>query len=68
VNIGRDTDTIAAIAGAISGTLNGINNIPEKWIKRISVSRGICINTIKGTNIFQIADELALLAEEWSNL
>ncbi|MGE5682907.1 MAG: ADP-ribosylglycohydrolase family protein [Bacillota bacterium] len=67
VNIGRDTDTIAAITGAVCGALNGIDQIPEKWIKRISVSRGICINAVKGMNIIDTADELYLLAESWGN-
>ena len=56
VNIGRDTDTIAAIAGAICGALHGINVIPERWINRISISRGICINAVKGMNILEVAD------------
>jgi ADP-ribosylglycohydrolase len=68
VNIGRDTDTIAAIAGAICGAYNGIQSIPERWAKRISVSRGICISTVKNMNILNVADELAVLAESWSEL
>ena len=66
VNIGRDTDTIAAIAGAICGAFHGIQSIPERWVKRISVSRGICINAVKNMNILDVADELALLAQTWS--
>jgi ADP-ribosylglycohydrolase len=66
VNIGRDTDTIAAIAGAICGAYNGIKSIPERWVNRISISRGICINSVKNTNIISVADELALLAQSWS--
>lgn len=66
VNIGRDTDTIAAIAGSICGALHGVNMIPERWIQRISVSRGICINAVKNMNVIKVADELALLADSWS--
>ncbi len=66
VNIGRDTDTIAAIAGAICGASGGKQVIPERWIKRISVSRGICINAVKNMNIIEVADDLALLAKSWS--
>ena len=66
VNIGRDTDTIAAIAGAICGALNGIQVIPERWRQRISVSRGTCINAVKNMNIVDVADDLALLAQSWS--
>ena len=67
VNIGRDADTIAAIAGAICGALHGINVIPERWINRISISRGICINSVKDMNIIHVADDLSLLAQSWSN-
>jgi ADP-ribosylglycohydrolase len=66
VNIGRDTDTIAAIAGAICGALHGINCIPEHWVRRISISRGICINAVKNMNIINVADDLSLLAQSWS--
>lgn len=66
VNIGRDTDTIAAITGAICGALHGIQAIPERWIKRISISRGICISAVKNMNIINVADELSLLAQSWS--
>jgi len=65
VNIGRDTDTIAAITGAICGALHGIQIVPEKWINRISVSRGTCINSVKGLNIIDVADDLSLLAQSW---
>lgn len=67
VNIGRDTDTIAAITGGICGAMHGVCVIPDQWIKRITVSRGICINAVKGMNIIDMADELALLVKEWSN-
>ena len=33
VNLGNDTDTIAAIAGGIAGVYYGFENIPEKWLK-----------------------------------
>ena len=33
VNAGGDTDSIAAITGAISGVYNGKEAIPKKWIK-----------------------------------
>lgn len=66
VNIGRDTDTIAAITGAVCGALHGIQTVPQKWIKRISVSRGTCINSVKDMNIIEVADELSLLAQSWS--
>lgn len=66
VNLGRDTDTIAAIAGAICGAMNGIKAVPDRWTKRISTSRGTCISAVKGMNIVAVADELSMLAQSWS--
>ena len=68
VNIGRDADTIAAIAGAICGAREGVGVIPERWAKRVTVSRGICISTVKGMNILSVADDLCLLAQKWNKL
>jgi ADP-ribosylglycohydrolase len=66
VNIGRDTDTIAAIAGAICGAKLGIQVVPQEWMRRIAVSRGICISAVKGMDIGAVADQLSLLARKWS--
>lgn len=33
---GGDTDTVAAIVGALSGAYHGASAIPERWLKRIS--------------------------------
>ncbi|MEM5782629.1 MAG: ADP-ribosylglycohydrolase family protein [Candidatus Aenigmatarchaeota archaeon] len=35
VNMGDDTDSRAAITGAISGAFLGIYNIPYKWVKKV---------------------------------
>lgn len=35
VNLGSDTDTIAAIAGGIAGIYYGVMDIPENWIQSI---------------------------------
>lgn len=32
-NIGRDADTIASLNGQLCGALNGIDSIPERWLK-----------------------------------
>jgi ADP-ribosylglycohydrolase len=31
VNLGDDTDTVAAIAGGLAGALYGYDNIPAEW-------------------------------------
>lgn len=33
IRIGYDTDTVASIAGALVGALNGIDAIPDRWLK-----------------------------------
>jgi ADP-ribosylglycohydrolase len=35
VNMGRDTDCLAATAAGISGALTGASSIPEEWIKQV---------------------------------
>lgn len=32
VNLGDDTDTTAAVAGALAGTAYGMDAIPQEWI------------------------------------
>lgn len=36
INLGGDTDTIAAIAGGIAGVYYGFNDIPDNWIQCIA--------------------------------
>jgi ADP-ribosylglycohydrolase len=33
VNLGGDTDTIAAIAGGMAGSFYGVESIPDRWIQ-----------------------------------
>ena len=45
VNLGEDTDTVAAVAGGLAGIIYGADNIPVKWlanIPRIEWIRGLC--------------------------
>lgn len=35
VNLGRDTDTTAAVAGGLAGALYGYDNIPKEWLKAL---------------------------------
>lgn len=36
VNLGRDTDTVAAIAGGLAGALYGYGSIPEDWLSKLA--------------------------------
>lgn len=35
VNLGKDTDTVAAVAGALGGVIYGFDAIPEDWISAL---------------------------------
>lgn len=36
VNLGEDTDTVAAITGGLAGLYYGFNSIPKKWVKQLA--------------------------------
>ena len=61
-NIGRDTDTIAAIAGAVLGAQLGVDPLPERWVARIQVTKGLCIHAVADVDLLQLADQLAAFA------
>jgi ADP-ribosylglycohydrolase len=58
VNIGRDADTIAAMAGAMAGALRGRRAIPDEWTSRITTLRGSCIRATEGVDLADLADEI----------
>jgi ADP-ribosylglycohydrolase len=62
INIGRDADTIAAIAGAITGAALGFRAIPPEWVTRIGPAAGTCIAAVKGMRIEETADALVAVA------
>jgi ADP-ribosylglycohydrolase len=35
VNLGEDTDTVAAVAGGLAGALYGYGAIPEEWLSAL---------------------------------
>lgn len=58
VNVGRDADTIAAMAGGIAGALHGAEAVPERWRVRINRVRGHCIKAVAGTDLAELAEAL----------
>ena len=38
VNLGRDTDCIAAVAGGVSGALSGADSVPAEWIGQVDAA------------------------------
>ncbi|MEV0826122.1 ADP-ribosylglycohydrolase family protein [Nonomuraea rubra] len=59
VSLGRDADTIGAIAGAIAGARQGERGVPERWAARIGPVTGKCLPVVAGRHVLDVADELA---------
>lgn len=64
VNMGRDADTTAAVAGALSGALHGASAIPRIWSDAIGPVRGSCLPSMRGHHVVDIADLLVAGAAE----
>ena len=64
VNLGRDADTIAAMAGGIAGAMSGIEAVPADWLPAVAVAPGVCLLTTKGMDPMEVADDLCTLATE----
>lgn len=58
VNMGRDADTTAAVAGALAGALHGASAIPRDWASAIGPVRGSCLPSMRGYHILDIAELL----------
>ncbi|WP_078849797.1 ADP-ribosylglycohydrolase family protein [Streptomyces sp. NRRL F-5126] len=59
VNMGRDADTTAAVAGALAGALGGFGAIPERWSSAVRPVRGSCLPSMAGHHVRDIADLLS---------
>lgn len=56
--MGRDADTTAAVAGALSGAVSGAGAIPAEWSSAIGPVRGSCLPSMRGYHVLDIADLL----------
>jgi ADP-ribosylglycohydrolase len=59
VSLGRDADTIGAIAGAVAGAGQGESGVPARWAARIGPVTGTCLPVVAGQHVLDVADELA---------
>lgn len=58
VNLGRDADTIAAMAGAVAGAISGYESIPANWKGAVTTVGGTCLEFARGLNPYEMADSL----------
>ncbi|MEU6273514.1 ADP-ribosylglycohydrolase family protein [Streptomyces populi] len=64
VNMGRDADTTAAVAGALAGATRGMSAIPAAWAAAVGPARGSCLPSMEGHHILDVADLLTPEHEE----
>ncbi|MEW2494432.1 ADP-ribosylglycohydrolase family protein [Streptomyces nodosus] len=58
VNMGRDADTTAAVAGALAGAARGVASIPADWAAAIGPARGRCLPSMEGHHVLDVAELL----------
>ncbi|MFF2994012.1 ADP-ribosylglycohydrolase family protein [Streptomyces sp. NPDC057950] len=58
VNMGRDADTTAAVAGALAGATRGAHAIPAAWAAAIGPARGSCLPSMEGHHVLDVAELL----------
>ncbi|GAA2933748.1 hypothetical protein GCM10010458_16350 [Microbacterium luteolum] len=63
VNLGRDADTNAAIAGCIAGAISGLEGFPGDWVSGLRPVEGSCIRSMAGIHPLDAADDLVALIE-----
>lgn len=63
VNMGRDADTTAAIAGCIAGAISGADSFPPEWLVGLSPVVGSCIRSVAGIHPLDAAEDLVRLIE-----
>ncbi|MFJ3333590.1 ADP-ribosylglycohydrolase family protein [Streptomyces sp. NPDC086766] len=63
VNMGRDADTTAAVAGALAGATQGVSAIPAEWAAAIGPARGSCLPYMAGHHVLDVADLLVARAD-----
>jgi ADP-ribosylglycohydrolase len=65
VNMGRDADTTAAVAGALAGATHGISAIPAEWAAAIGPARGSCLPSMEGHHVLDVAELLTPGDGKW---
>ncbi|MEU1039519.1 ADP-ribosylglycohydrolase family protein [Streptomyces sp. NPDC005551] len=58
VNMGRDADTTAAVAGALAGATRGAVSIPAEWAAAIGPALGSCLPSMAGHHVLDVAELL----------
>jgi ADP-ribosyl-[dinitrogen reductase] hydrolase len=58
IDLGGDTDTVAAVTGGLADAVHGLHGIPDRWIKRLSVPVPGFARTYTADDLHQLATRL----------
>lgn len=58
VNMGRDTDCVAAVSAGISGALTGVASLPEEWITQLDYATTLNVSTNSQRTLKEHSDGL----------
>jgi ADP-ribosyl-[dinitrogen reductase] hydrolase len=58
IDLGGDTDTIAAVTGGLAGAVHGLHAVPDRWIKRLFVPLPGFARPYDGDDLHQLATRL----------
>jgi ADP-ribosylglycohydrolase len=56
--IAKQSDSMPAMVGALTGALNGAEALPQRWRDKVDLLRGHCLPHLAGTSLTAIADDL----------
>lgn len=57
----KQSDSMPAMVGALSGAMQGASVVPETWINTLDVLKGICVPQVQGTSLKEMANRLSTL-------
>jgi ADP-ribosylglycohydrolase len=60
--IAKQSDSMPAMVGALTGALNGAAALPLRWREKLDLLRGHCLPHLAGISLTAIANELAVTA------
>ncbi len=58
VNLGRDTDCVAAVAAGLAGALDGSSSLPQEWIEQVDAATKVNRHTNSKRTLRENADGL----------
>jgi hypothetical protein len=62
--VAKQSDSMPAMVGAITGALNGADALPQRWRHKVDQVRGHCLPHLAGQSLVAVADDLVTASEQ----